>query len=118
MATGICDACHAPATFADHLAGLRLRCKACGTGWVSISAAAATDPPPPDRPAPPPIPRPAPPPVPRPAPPPAPRPAPAPVPPPATGPSRPPPVEAPRPADPPRLTDEVDDRQWRTWGCG
>ncbi len=34
--TGACDACHEPASFENHLAGMTVRCKRCGQGWVRV----------------------------------------------------------------------------------
>ncbi len=39
MLTGTCNTCHQPSSFPEHFAGLTLRCKLCGNGWVTLSAA-------------------------------------------------------------------------------
>jgi hypothetical protein len=36
MLTGACDGCHETAAFEDHLAGMTVRCKRCGQGWVRV----------------------------------------------------------------------------------
>lgn len=40
MLTGACDACHEPMSFEDHLAGMNVRCKRCGQGWVRVPTTA------------------------------------------------------------------------------
>ena len=36
MLTGVCDACHETMSFGDYLAGMNMRCKRCGQGWVRV----------------------------------------------------------------------------------
>ena len=36
MPSGACDACHETLCFDDHVAGMTVRCKQCGQGWVRI----------------------------------------------------------------------------------
>ena len=44
MLTGRCAACNAEGTFAASLAGLKLRCKHCSDGWVTLAADPASPP--------------------------------------------------------------------------
>jgi uncharacterized protein (DUF983 family) len=41
MLTGACGLCHKTMSFEDHLAGMTVRCKQCGQGWVRVPAAAS-----------------------------------------------------------------------------
>jgi hypothetical protein len=40
MLTGACDTCHETMSFEDHLAGMNIRCKQCGQGWVRVPTTA------------------------------------------------------------------------------
>jgi hypothetical protein len=44
MITGTCDTCGQASSVVDHLAGLTIRCKLCGKGWIALPRPARAEP--------------------------------------------------------------------------